>query len=162
MTSAEGTRGERGIPESTIIYRVFQRVYRGRRAASTEQSSSKPYEPGRDPMRVSNAVSGLAGRLGWNEDLTRALIANQWSDIVGPSIAEHSWPEFADSVLIIRCASTAWASSLKMMRSTIEGTLRDTYPDVVITDIRFRGPDAPSWKRGPRSVPGRGPRDTYG
>ncbi|PZQ74527.1 MAG: DUF721 domain-containing protein, partial [Cutibacterium acnes] len=23
-------------------------------------------------------------------------------------------------------------------------------------------PSAPSWKHGPRSVPGRGPRDTYG
>ncbi|MDP4886606.1 MAG: DUF721 domain-containing protein, partial [Aquiluna sp.] len=27
---------------------------------------------------------------------------------------------------------------------------------------RFIGPSAPSWKKGPRSVPGRGPRDTYG
>ncbi|MGB4918016.1 MAG: DUF721 domain-containing protein, partial [Propionicimonas sp.] len=24
------------------------------------------------------------------------------------------------------------------------------------------GPSAPSWKKGKRSVPGRGPRDTYG
>ena len=33
---------------------------------------------------------------------------------------------------------------------------------VGVETIRFQGPDAPTWKRGPRSVPGRGPRDTYG
>ena len=34
--------------------------------------------------------------------------------------------------------------------------------EVVVSEIRFVGPTAPSWKKGPRSVPGRGPRDTYG
>jgi predicted nucleic acid-binding Zn ribbon protein len=35
-------------------------------------------------------------------------------------------------------------------------------PDVV-TRIVVTGPVTPSWKHGPRSVPGaRGPRDTYG
>jgi predicted nucleic acid-binding Zn ribbon protein len=28
--------------------------------------------------------------------------------------------------------------------------------------VEVRGPSAPSWRRGPRSVKGRGPRDTYG
>ena len=31
-----------------------------------------------------------------------------------------------------------------------------------IETVRFIGPDTPSWKRGPRAIPGRGPRDTYG
>ena len=29
-------------------------------------------------------------------------------------------------------------------------------------DFVVVGPEAPSWKKGRRSVPGRGPRDTYG
>ncbi|MGO1853842.1 MAG: DUF721 domain-containing protein, partial [Microbacteriaceae bacterium] len=31
-----------------------------------------------------------------------------------------------------------------------------------VDNLRFIGPDVPSWKWGPRAVPGRGPRDTYG
>ena len=40
--------------------------------------------------------------------------------------------------------------------------VKERFPDADIVSIRFQGPDAPSWKRGPRSIPGRGPRDTYG
>ena len=36
------------------------------------------------------------------------------------------------------------------------------FPDAGIESVRFEGPNAPSWKRGPRTIPGRGPRDTYG
>ena len=32
----------------------------------------------------------------------------------------------------------------------------------VVTKLRVVGPTAPSWKKGPRTVRGRGPRDTYG
>ncbi|MDQ3454894.1 MAG: RNA-binding protein, partial [Actinomycetota bacterium] len=32
----------------------------------------------------------------------------------------------------------------------------------VVTKLRVHGPTAPSWQKGPRSVRGRGPRDTYG
>jgi predicted nucleic acid-binding Zn ribbon protein len=31
-----------------------------------------------------------------------------------------------------------------------------------VTRVQVIGPQAPSWKKGRRSVPGRGPRDTYG
>ena len=32
----------------------------------------------------------------------------------------------------------------------------------VVTRLRVVGPTAPNWKKGPRTVRGRGPRDTYG
>jgi len=31
-----------------------------------------------------------------------------------------------------------------------------------VTRVLVVGPEAPNWKKGRRSVPGRGPRDTYG
>ena len=34
--------------------------------------------------------------------------------------------------------------------------------DGIVTRMRIHGPSAPSWRRGPRHVRGRGPRDTYG
>jgi predicted nucleic acid-binding Zn ribbon protein len=48
------------------------------------------------------------------------------------------------------------------MRSRVLTVVLERYPAAGIRSLRFEGPDAPSWKRGPRSIPGRGPRDTYG
>ena len=45
--------------------------------------------------------------------------------------------------------------------SYVAGKHRDC-AEAGIESIRFLAPNAPSWKSGPRSVPGRGPRDTYG
>jgi predicted nucleic acid-binding Zn ribbon protein len=32
----------------------------------------------------------------------------------------------------------------------------------VVTSLKITGPTAPSWRKGPRHIAGRGPRDTYG
>ena len=32
----------------------------------------------------------------------------------------------------------------------------------IITELKIFGPKAPSWRKGPLHVKGRGPRDTYG
>ena len=32
----------------------------------------------------------------------------------------------------------------------------------VVTSLKITGPAAPSWRKGPRHIAGRGPRDTYG
>jgi propionyl-CoA carboxylase beta chain len=34
--------------------------------------------------------------------------------------------------------------------------------DGVVTSLKITGPTAPSWRKGPRHISGRGPRDTYG
>jgi predicted nucleic acid-binding Zn ribbon protein len=48
------------------------------------------------------------------------------------------------------------------MQAQILEKVKEAYPDVEVSALKMLGPDAPSWKKGPRSVPGRGPRDTYG
>jgi predicted nucleic acid-binding Zn ribbon protein len=48
------------------------------------------------------------------------------------------------------------------MQAQILEKINAAYPEVEIKALKMLGPDAPSWKKGPRSVPGRGPRDTYG
>jgi predicted nucleic acid-binding Zn ribbon protein len=67
-----------------------------------------------------------------------------------------------DGVLAVRCDSTAWATQLRLMRTKVTTEIALKFPDAGIESVRFDGPNAPSWKRGPRSIPGRGPRDTYG
>ena len=65
-------------------------------------------------------------------------------------------------MLAVRCDSTAWATQLRLMRTQITTEIANRFPDAGIQSVRFDGPNAPTWKRGPRSIPGRGPRDTYG
>jgi predicted nucleic acid-binding Zn ribbon protein len=83
--------------------------------------------------------------------------------VVGADTAAKSSPEdLIYGTLTVRCESTAWATQLRLMYSDILERLNADYPALNVTALKMLGPDAPSWKKGPRSVPGRGPRDTYG
>jgi predicted nucleic acid-binding Zn ribbon protein len=49
------------------------------------------------------------------------------------------------------------------MAPQLVAMLNEQLGDGTVTRIAVLGPDAPSWKKGRRSVrDGRGPRDTYG
>ena len=75
-------------------------------------------------------------------------------------------PGLYEGELTVVAESTAWATQLRMMAPTIlaklHGGLGGGVGGDVVTRLRVVGPTAPSWKKGPRSVRGRGPRDTYG
>ena len=70
--------------------------------------------------------------------------------------------ELRDGILTVQCNSTTWATELRRLRVEILSRILDEYPDVGLRDLRFLAPGAPSWRHGSRTVPGRGPRDTYG
>jgi predicted nucleic acid-binding Zn ribbon protein len=78
--------------------------------------------------------------------------------------AQHSHPEsYADGVLVVRAESSTWASALRSIAPNLVAELNSQLGDGIVRRIEVRGPTAPSWKHGPRSVrDGRGPRDTYG
>jgi predicted nucleic acid-binding Zn ribbon protein len=108
-------------------------------------------------------VDALTAKLGWNSPLAQSELLASWKDVAGAETAEHSTPiGIENGVLTVRCDSTAWATQLRLMRVHITSQIASRYPDAGIEQVRFEGPNAPSWKRGPRSIPGRGPRDTYG
>jgi predicted nucleic acid-binding Zn ribbon protein len=108
-------------------------------------------------------MDALTSKLGWDSPLAKSELLASWESIVGAETAEHSQPAGIDEgVLAVRCDSTAWATQLRLMRVQILNLITARYPEAGINSLRFEGPGAPSWKRGPRSVPGRGPRDTYG
>ncbi len=128
-----------------------------------ERGGSKPFEGGRDPVTALASVDALFSEFSWNGELAEADLFNRWPELVGEQTAESSIPEtLIDGTLTIRCKSTAWATQLRLMQGTILERLNDAYPDLGISTLKMLGPAAPSWKKGPRSVPGRGPRDTYG
>ncbi|MBN9151927.1 MAG: DUF721 domain-containing protein [Micrococcales bacterium] len=157
--------------EHVAVFERFRRVFGDRAATSKdarsrarrEPGSSAPFGTGRDPRGIAEVLDALTARLGWNSSLARSELLDSWAELVGEETAAHSVPAGIDEgVLTVSCDSTAWATQLRLMRTQIISRIVERYPDAGIEALRFNGPGVPSWKRGPRSVPGRGPRDTYG
>lgn len=132
-------------------------------AEKAAKNNSRPFDRGRDPIKAADGVDDLLKAFRWDAQLAEAELFNGWSEIVGEINAASSQPEaLINGVLTVRCKSTAWATQLRLMQIQILEKVHELHPGVEISSLKLLGPDAPSWKKGPRSVPGRGPRDTYG
>ncbi len=151
--------------EPARVYRHFRDVFgdgrpRSRRAIADED---KPFTPGRDPLSVSGAMTTLSNEMGWTTPMAQASLLIDWPEIVGETVAEHTRvSSVEDGVLTVVCDSSAWATQLRLMRHELITRLAQEVPDALIESIDVKAPGGPSWRKGPRSVPGRGPRDTYG
>jgi predicted nucleic acid-binding Zn ribbon protein len=126
-------------------------------------AESEAFGRGRDPKGIADVMSAMTSELGWATPLAKSDLLLAWTEIAGADTAEHSFPlDVTDSVLTVQCDSTAWATQLRHMRTMIMTRIAQSFPDAGIESVRFQAPHAPSWKKGSRSIPGRGPRDTYG
>ena len=124
---------------------------------------SGPAADERDPQALESAVERLVGEHGWGEDLAVHGVVARWDQVVGADVAAHVRPErYADTVLTVRADSTAWATQVRLLAPTLVRRLNEEIGDGVVSKVAVLGPHAPSWRKGPRTVPGRGPRDTYG
>lgn len=121
-------------------------------------------DDGRDPATLSDQMERLLADRGWKVDVAAGSVLAKWPEIVGPEVAAHATATgFEDGVLTVRADSTAWRTQLGYMSSTILGQIEQTIGPDIVSELRFLGPSAPSWNKGPRKVHGgRGPRDTYG
>ncbi len=100
---------------------------------------------------------------GWGKDIAAGWVTSHWEELVGPKIAQHTRVEMIkDKKLFITCDSTAWATNLRMMQRQILQVIAEKVGPNVIAELKIFGPKAPSWRKGPLHVKGRGPRDTYG
>ncbi|MET4003667.1 MULTISPECIES: DUF721 domain-containing protein [Arthrobacter] len=145
------------------------RISRGRLGEkTTPRSKRKPfldakYGGGRDPQGLGNVVSRLVSDRGWSSPLAVGSVMAQWDDLVGPEIAAHCRPEsFEATTLHVRCDSTSWATQLRLLSLSLLAKFDAELGHGVVTKIMVLGPTAPSWRKGYRTVKGRGPRDTYG
>lgn len=128
-----------------------------------KKGGSRPFEKGRDPVSAGSTLDALIKDFKWAAELGEAELFNNWSAIVGEDTAAKAIPEtLVEGVLTVRCSSTAWATQLRLMQQTILEKIRADFPNIDVVELKLLGPAGPSFKRGPRSVPGRGPRDTYG
>jgi predicted nucleic acid-binding Zn ribbon protein len=156
-----------GVPETMATYLRLRGLepgkYHKRRVRRTTSDDDQPFMAGRDPRGVADVLADLTRQAGWEPQLARADLSRTWADVAGAETAQHTRPVALDAgLLTVQADSTAWAKQLQLMRAHVLSEIIRRFPEAGVDSIRFIGPDVPSWKWGPRAIPGRGPRDTYG
>lgn len=131
-------------------------------SATVQFSSSRPDR--RDPVTLNDALGTVIKGRGWTTQVNIRRLLADWDQLVGTVNAAHSHPEsYRDTVLTIRTESTAWATALRRLAPALVRRLNQEVGEGSVSRVIVKGPNAPSWNHGPRSVRGgRGPRDTYG
>ena len=121
-------------------------------------------DSGRDPQLIGDEVSAFVSARGWQVDVAVGAVLGRWASIVGPEVASHCTPEgFEAGILTLRADSTAWATQLRMLASSLAARVNLEVGEGTVVEVRVLGPSAPSWRHGGlRSPDSRGPRDTYG
>ncbi|PIE27042.1 MAG: RNA-binding protein [Micrococcales bacterium] len=167
LAAAKAAAQARGVRPGDAPSHDASRHARSRRAArarrrSTRYTGSGPDE--RDPQPLGALADAVLQQRGWTREVAAGGVFGRWRELVGHQVAEHAEPEsFIDGTLTIRTSSTAWATQMRLLVPSLLRRLHDELGEDVVGRLVVLGPDAPSWRRGPRSAPGgRGPRDTYG
>ena len=135
-----------------------------RRVAGRRRSWSGPGPAeDRDPQPLGRLAREVAKRRGWSTRVAEGTVLGHWQSVVGHQIADHATPTaLTEGVLSVTAESTAWATQLRMVQAQLLAKIAAAVGNGVVTSLRITGPAAPSWRKGPRHIAGRGPRDTYG
>lgn len=124
---------------------------------------SGPGPDPRDPQLLGSVLARLVKARGWQRPAAEATVFGEWERVVGPEVAKHSRPvKLENGELTVEAESTAWATQLRLLAASLIQRIAAVVGHNVVRKLHIHGPAAPSWSRGPRRVPGRGPRDTYG
>lgn len=147
-------------PQGTELAR---RIARATRGAAPKPKRTRSSAPGDAPAALGEVLREVIAAEGWTREVNLHQLLARWEDLVGPVNAAHSRPEsYAETVLTVRAESSTWASSLRTMAPQLVAVLNEKLGHGTVSRVKVLGPQAPNWKKGRRSVPGRGPRDTYG
>jgi predicted nucleic acid-binding Zn ribbon protein len=168
MTDPEEPMSE-DEPDALGLARDIADAYRGGTPAGPPRRRRPPAASPRrrkrdEPARLADVLGEMTRERGWDERIQATRVFTDWAGIVGPEIAAHSKVEaFEDGIVSIRAESTAWAKELKLLAARVVQRLNEELGHGTVLRIEVRGPQAPSWKKGLRTIrDGRGPRDTYG
>ena len=160
--------GARRIARPRRGRRDTDRARRTRRENLTGRNRGGYSAPGPDQASDPQPIGALLGAYGeergWDRPLAEARFFAEWPALVGADVAAHCAPQsLAAGELRIAAESTAWATQLRLLASTLLARLVAELGPHVVTKLIITGPVGPSWKHGGWSVRGgRGPRDTYG
>jgi predicted nucleic acid-binding Zn ribbon protein len=153
---AKGLRpGQTGADATKIARRRAKLAGQSRFSASGADA--------RDPQLFGETMERVVGERGWTTEVAVGGVIGRWAEIVGPELAAHVTPDtFEDGILTVRADSTAWATQVRLLGPTLLRRLGEELGEGVVERVVVGGPTGPSWRKGMRRVPGRGPRDTDG
>jgi len=152
-------------PGAEAASAALRRVTRSTARAKPRKprATTASYSNDRDPQPLADALDRLVRDQGWQDQTAVAVLMGDWAQVVGPDLADHVVPiAFSEGELSLQADSTAWATQVRLLLPDLHRSIDARVGAGVVTRIRIQGPQAPSWTAGPRRVPGRGPRDTYG
>jgi predicted nucleic acid-binding Zn ribbon protein len=139
------------------------KLARRRARIAGESRFSQAGVDARDPQLFGETLDRIVGERGWTTEVAVGGVVGRWAEVVGPELAAHVTPEsFEEGVLLVRADSTAWATQVRLLAPTLLRRLAEELGEGVVERVTVGGPAGPSWRKGMRRVPGRGPRDTYG
>ena len=149
-----------------IALELYNSFKGGRSTASITRKNNKREDindrENGEPKAVADLINELVNERDWQSGLSEGEIFIKWREIVGDEIANRCEPiEIKNQKLVIKCSSTAWATQLNLVKTQVLQSIQKITPS--INDLEILGPNAPSWRKGLRSIQGsKGPRDTYG
>lgn len=144
------------------IARELFRSYRTKSRKSNNQEEERSKKD--DPEKLSNILNDLVTTRDWKKGIAEGTLFTKWREIVGNEIADHCEPiALFEGRLTIKAESTSWATQLRLITPELLKNIRSRSEGALVDELTVIGPNAPSWKRGLRTIRGaRGPRDTYG
>lgn len=143
------------------IARELFRNYRTKIRKNLESSDDRANKD--EPESIRSILETLSVSRDWKRGLAEGNIFTNWRQIVGDEIANRAEPiTIFEGQLTIRAESTAWATQLRLLERELLKNIQSKNEGALIESLKIIGPNAPSWKRGLRTIRGsRGPRDTY-
>jgi len=144
------------------IARELFRSYRTKSRKTNNQEEDRNNKE--DPEKLSNILSDLVTTRDWKKGIAEGTLFTKWREIVGNEIADHCEPiTLFEGRLTIKAESTSWATQLRLITPDLLKNIRSRSEGALVDELTVIGPNAPSWKRGLRTIRGaRGPHDTYG
>lgn len=144
------------------IARELFRSYRTKSRKSNNQEEERSKKD--NPEKLSNILNDLVTTRDWKKGIAEGTLFTRWREIVGNEIADHCEPiALFEGRLTIKAESTSWATQLRLITPELLKNIRSRSEGALVDELTVIGPNAPSWKRGLRTIRGaRGPRDTYG
>jgi predicted nucleic acid-binding Zn ribbon protein len=144
--------------------RELYKMWRSNSRKSKNQGAEETRTRVDDPQKLESVLSELVATRDWRQGIAEGTLFTEWKTVVGAEIATHATPvSLVDGLLTIQTTSTAWATQMSLIASQLLKTISQSAPGALVEEIAVIGPEAPSWKKGIRSIKNaRGPRDTYG
>jgi len=91
-------------------------------------------------LRASDAITAALAFHGISDEVRAGRLLTEWSDLVGPKIAQRTRPDgVIDRLLWIEVATSAWLHELNLLRpQLLKGLLERLGDPPLFEDLRFR------------------------